>query len=211
MPCYKFVPKKYVNESDTEILIHKYIFPKANLIGGFNVNPSTAAFEMHLLQNIWFQSLGVRHFILSLTEYESTQYSLSLLKMIAYQICVYFDEYQIVFAIHKGVNTHIHFVMNTAKDRRGYRYSCVNLSNYNTIEFRMFRGTLKYNTVIATLQLVERLCSVAIVLSDMEVERLSWSDFVKGIDKHRYPHLVQYLKERDLYINEAVNNDEEEI
>ena len=31
------------------------------------------------------------------------------------------------------------------------RYTCVNLVPHSTIEFRLFRGTLKYNTIIATL------------------------------------------------------------
>ena len=38
----------------------------------------------------------------------------------------------------------------------------MNLTNDDTIEFRMFRGTLKFNTLIATLQLVDRVCDVAI-------------------------------------------------
>ena len=60
--------------------------------------------------------------------------------------------------------------------RRGYhggRYTCVNLTNRDTIEFRMFRGTLKYNTLIATLRLVDRICDVAIYLSDDELKALS--------------------------------------
>lgn len=47
------------------------------------------------------------------------------------------------------------------KGYHGGRYTCVNLTNRDTIEFRMFRGTLKYNTLIATLQLVDRICDVA--------------------------------------------------
>lgn len=49
--------------------------------------------------------------------------------------------------------------------KKGYgggRYFSVNLQNANTIEFRIFRGTLKYNTLIATLQLVDRVCDVAL-------------------------------------------------
>ncbi len=42
-------------------------------------------------------------------------------------------------------------VMTCAKNSGMGRYTCVNLENYNTIEFRMWRGTLKYNTLIATL------------------------------------------------------------
>ena len=86
------------------------------------------------------------------------------------------------------------------------RYTCVNLTNLNTIEFRMFRGTLKLNTLLATLQFVNRVCDAAISLSDEEMKDLSWTEFVS--DCHE-PELVQYLKERRIYVNEPVLSDEE--
>ena len=85
------------------------------------------------------------------------------------------------------------------------RYTCVNLTNTDTIEFRIFRGTLKYNTLIATLQLVEKLCNVAVSLSEERLQALSWSDIMLGIEPQRYPELVQYLKELRLYINAPVS------
>lgn len=92
------------------------------------------------------------------------------------------------------------------KGYHGGRYTCVNLENHATIEFRMFRGTLKYNTLIATLQLVNRICDVALYLSDQEVKAMSWTTFVSGCQE---PELVQYLKERRLYVNEPVIVEEE--
>ncbi len=79
------------------------------------------------------------------------------------------------------------------------RYACVNLQNYDTIEFRIFRGTLKLNTLIATLQLVNNICEVAYYLSDNDIQKLSWTSFVKSCKE---PELIQYLKEREIYINE---------
>lgn len=58
------------------------------------------------------------------------------------------------------------------------RYSCVNLENRATIEFRMFRGTLKLNSFLATLQMVDHICSVALHLSDGACKDLSWRTFV---------------------------------
>lgn len=86
------------------------------------------------------------------------------------------------------------------------RYSCVNLENRNTIEFRMFRGTLKLNTLIATLQLVNRICDVAYALSDDEIKSMSWTTFVLGCTE---PELIQYLKERRIYINEPIDSEED--
>ena len=48
-----------------------------------------------------------------------------------------------------------------AKDKHLGRYVAVNLCNYDTIEFRLFRGTLRYETFIATLQLVAEICKAA--------------------------------------------------
>ena len=96
-----------------------------------------------------------------------------------------------------------------AKDKRMGRYVAVNLENYNTIEFRLFRGTLKYESFIATLQLVYEICNTAKYLTDNEVECLSWGEFVLGINKERYPELITYLKSRRLYVNEIVEESEE--
>ena len=77
---------------------------------------------------------------------------------------------------------------------------------YMTIEFRLFRGTLKLNTLYATLQFVNRIVDTALTLSESEITDQSWSDFVAGITE---PELIQYLKERRIYINEEVKVEEE--
>ena len=92
-------------------------------------------------------------------------------------------------------------MLEHVKKGRGSRYTCVNLTNADTIEFRMLRGTLKLNTLIAALQMVDHICDAAIFMSDDELHDLSWSSFVSAIKE---PELVQYLKERNLYINEPV-------
>lgn len=70
----------------------------------------------------------------------------------------------------------------------------------------MFRGTLKYNTFIAAIELANRICDVAMYNTDDSIAKLSWSDFVADITE---PELVTYLKERNLYINEKVEETEE--
>ena len=70
----------------------------------------------------------------------------------------------------------------------------------------MFRGTLKPNTLLATLQMVDHICDVALYSSDDELRDLSWSSFVSGIKE---PELIQYLKERNLYINKPVEGEGE--
>lgn len=97
-------------------------------------------------------------------------------------------------------------VLEHAKQGYGRRYTCVNLTTDSTIEFRIFRGTLKLNTLYATLQLVNHICDVAVSMSDDEVRHLSWSRFVERITE---PELIRYLKERRLYINDSIETEEE--
>lgn len=97
-------------------------------------------------------------------------------------------------------------IMDKAKKGNNGRYAAVNLCNYHTVEFRMFRGTLKYNTFIAAIELVNRICDAAMYNTDESISKLSWSDFVAGITE---PELIIYLKERQLYINEKITTEED--
>lgn len=99
--------------------------------------------------------------------------------------------------------------LDTAKKAVRGRYTAVNLKPENTIEFRIFRGTLRYETFIATLEFTHYLCELAKELSDENFHAMSWSEFVSGIDATEYPELVNYLKIRRLYVNEPVNETEE--
>ena len=98
-------------------------------------------------------------------------------------------------------------ILDQAKRGSGRgRYTSVNLQNRDTLEFRIFRGTLKYSSLIAALQLVDKICDMAVSLSDELLKSLAWTSFVSGCTQ---PELVQYLKERRLYVNEPIAEGEE--
>lgn len=97
-------------------------------------------------------------------------------------------------------------ILDKAKKGSYGRYAAVNLCNYHTIEFRLFRGTLKYNTLIAALELVNAICDLATSASDEELQKLSWSDFVANLTE---TELIHYLKERNLYVNDKVEETED--
>ena len=50
---------------------------------------------------------------------------------------------------------------------------------------------------------------MALFLSDEEVQALTWSEFVSGLRADKTPELIQYLKERRLYVNDPVQVSEE--
>ena len=97
-------------------------------------------------------------------------------------------------------------IMEKAKKGGNGRYAAVNLCPYLTIEFRLFRGTLKLNTLYATLQFVNRIVDTALTMTESEIADQSWSDFVQTITESE---LIKYLKERKLYVNEEVETEEE--
>ena len=75
------------------------------------------------------------------------------------------------------------------------RYKAINLQNMNTIEFRLFRGTLKLNTFIASLQFVVVITRFVKSVKLNDIFTAKWSD-VFGCTE--YEELNQYLKERNL-------------
>jgi len=109
------------------------------------------------------------------------------------------------WASRYGIMTTAKATYKNAKDRQMGRYVAVNLENYNTIEFRIFRGTLNYKTFIATLQLIDEICFHALHLSDKEMEGMSWSYFVSMILPKK-AELIQYLKAKRLYVNEPTED-----
>lgn len=83
-------------------------------------------------------------------------------------------------------------VVNEWKTKGCYlnRYQAVNLTNDNTIEFRMFRGTLKLNTFIATLQLCHTLVMTAKNIENIEaIQNLKWEDILQ------YDEIKSYWEE----------------
>lgn len=112
-------------------------------------------------------------------------------------------------ARYATISANVQETYKKAKGKELGRYVAVNLENYHTIEFRLFRGTLKYKTFIATLQLVDMICRLAIMLDDNAFEKMSWSNFVLQIGSDK-PELIDYLKSKRLYVNE-IHTESEEI
>lgn len=97
-------------------------------------------------------------------------------------------------------------ILDKAKKAGNGRYAALNLMNWATIEFRLFRGTLKYTSLMAALELVDYICVIAMNYSEEKISNMSWSEFVSSIEA---PELITYLKERRLYVNDETNTEED--
>ena len=79
---------------------------------------------------------------------------------------------------------------NMALATRGRgRYQTVNLTNSSTVELRCFRGTLKRDTIIASIQLASNMTRYAMTHTPTECRNATWADVVG----------VEQFKERDKY------------
>jgi hypothetical protein len=82
------------------------------------------------------------------------------------------------------------------KARGAGRYHALNFENKHTVEIRVFRGTLNYDTFIASLQFA-RLCR-EIAVSRLDVTSMTWGDVVYIAQKSNYIYLCNYLHKRGL-------------
>lgn len=83
--------------------------------------------------------------------------------------------------------------------------AALNLQHKDTIEFRMFRSTLKYETFILTLEFVKDIIDFAKSASIEEIELIKWADLMKLFS----PALRNYYTERyNKQYKKIMNEDE---
>lgn len=78
-------------------------------------------------------------------------------------------------------------VYNSAK------YNSVNLLHGKTVELRMFKGTLKYETYMATLEFVKNLVDIS---KQIPLEDIQQVTFEEIIDINPTEYLIEYLRKR---------------
>lgn len=88
------------------------------------------------------------------------------------------------------------------------RYQAVNLTNRSTIEFRIFRGSLVRDTVIASIQLVSNICRYAMEHSWEEVCTSAWKDVALY---EEFDELHAYMVARKLIPDELPPEDMPEV
>ena len=75
------------------------------------------------------------------------------------------------------------------------RYKAVNLKNTHTVEFRFFRGTLRRDTIMASIQFVDTLIKY---VSSVKLKDLWDKTFNDVFGDTQYPELKEYLQKRKI-------------
>lgn len=80
------------------------------------------------------------------------------------------------------------------------RYTCVNLQNRNTVEFRIYRGTLNYDRFLSSILFTDAVCffaksySIAFFSNNKHTGVILWKKFIEFIQKNdRYEFLKKYF------------------
>ncbi len=86
-------------------------------------------------------------------------------------------------------------IIEKSKKYDNNRYFAINILNTNTIEFRLFKGTLNINTFKATLQLVSNIVEYSknISLSDLQNVNIKIDDIINHV---QYAELTEYANKR---------------
>lgn len=86
--------------------------------------------------------------------------------------------------------------MHKAKNTKHYGHSTwFNENNSSTYEFRFFRGTLRYETFMASLELVHNICMAAMSNTDV----ITWDSLLDG------EYCREYSNSREIYCDSELN------
>ncbi|MCP4648765.1 MAG: hypothetical protein GY853_01615 [PVC group bacterium] len=78
------------------------------------------------------------------------------------------------------------------------RYQSVNLIPISTIEFRLWRGTLKINSLIGFMQLTNLIAIIAENDSIMSIQKMNWQNVLEMARKLKYKQFLQACIEKGI-------------
>lgn len=94
-----------------------------------------------------------------------------------------------------------------AKSKNSDRYSIINLKNENTVEIRVYKGTLNYDTFINTIEFTKKICEYAKTIDIYNVGLVLWSDIEKDFSQQLKDYIEDRKKKTDEIKDSDNNND----
>lgn len=79
-----------------------------------------------------------------------------------------------------------------AKSKNHDRYGVINLKNKDTVEIRIYKGTLNYNTFMNTLEFTKKICMFAKKIDIYDVGMVLWKDIEEDFSQE----LKDYIEDR---------------
>jgi hypothetical protein len=85
--------------------------------------------------------------------------------------------------------------VDKSKKTANHRYKAINLQNTYTVEFRFFKGTLKVNTILASIQWIDVIIKYCRQTQLKDLFNVTWNDIFANTG---HSELTEYLKQRGL-------------
>lgn len=97
------------------------------------------------------------------------------------------------WAMYKDARTSL-----TQIHKSGGKYEALNWSPVNTVEFRLFKGTVNQHIMLASVEFTQAciLFTSSVSMDILKEHAKAWKAFVKFCDERKYKHLRSYLVER---------------
>ena len=77
--------------------------------------------------------------------------------------------------------------------------TAINFNNNNTIEFRVFRGTMNTNVLIANIQLIQLIADLSLTeMGVQDILNLTFSELINMMQENEYIELLQYCDKKGL-------------
>lgn len=124
MPNIILIRNDYLDKRSLSRVLN-YVL-RADLIGGYAIDPSCAFKQMRFVKKAFYKEKGVelKHFIIAFTFGELCRIDFDEIMSLGFWVGQFFNEYQMAYAIHTDTaHVHLHVVMNTVSFIDGRKYS----------------------------------------------------------------------------------------
>lgn len=172
------------------------ILKNIRLSGFTSFDAGTCGLHIHVPKSLLTQSQQIK---LAMLVYTNPEYFQKLAQ-----------RSKTIYAKYKKLNSMKETIKSTAYNND--RFEAINFQNSETIEFRMFKGTLKHTSFLACIELVHALISFvkAVKTSDICKKNMFKSDFRNGeayrnfciyvCNSKDYIFLKDYMKEKKAFV-----------
>lgn len=99
-----------------------------------------------------------------------------------------------------GSTSYTRLIDKVRRTDSGPRYTAVNLANRDTVEIRVFRGTLDHTSVMGAIELLAALVRFTgrLTSSDVRAGRLTWDEFIRSTSADEFPSLFATITRRGI-------------
>lgn len=185
----------HMNEMDWEILMEA-----ADNLGYTSQDNDECGLHVHVSRDSFSSDYVIGNCIVFVDKFFEEEI-MSITRRTEEQIDEWAKKYDVYSFEGVDVNNEKEVYKECYRKNQKDRYYCINLRNRNTVEFRIFKGTLNYKTFISTIEFVDSVVEFAeyIFSESLNMNDMEWEDYVSFVKKEeKYKELLDFLNSKGL-------------